>query len=64
MKGKAESDSEEIWFLMQCWTDLVPMLDGGAQVHAAIVVMHIGIGMHRQFHQDCFIKGFLDGNVK
>ena len=26
---------------MQCWTDLVPLLGGNAQFHAAIVAMHI-----------------------
>ena len=47
MKGKVEPDSEETWSLLQFWIDLLPLLGGDAQVHAAIVAMHIPLlGAH------------------
>ena len=41
VKAKAKPNSKETWSLLQSWTDLVSLLNGDAQVHAAIVAMHI-----------------------
>ena len=38
MKGKAEPDGEETWSLLQCWTDLVPLLRGDAHTHVAMLL--------------------------
>ena len=52
MKGKIEPDGEETWSLLQCWTDLVPLLGVAAQVHAAIVTMHMLVAkMYSTMHQ-------------
>ena len=40
-EGKAGPEREETWYLFQCWTDLVRLLEVDAQVYAAIVGMHI-----------------------
>ena len=51
MKGKVEPDGREVWSLLQCWTDRVPLLGEDAQVYAAIVAMRIPVAkMYSTMH--------------
>ena len=42
---------------MQRWTDLAPVLGGGAQVHAAIVAMHVLVAKMYRTMQNAPTRG-------